>query len=167
MRSYLILIFAALIGSACERKPDTPQAASDTAQTIEPDERVWRAKWNMGDDPDEPDRSVSTRFVVRVEQFRSGILTVRLDTAAVGSSGDNRHFFTADSVRVSGLAPADRFTQGCKYGSGPWMPRIGIVSDTVYERSSRPKFIWLLDTMRVRIRELPTDSASCFLRGPD
>jgi hypothetical protein len=78
-----------------------------------------------------------------------------------------RPFFPADSIQVTGLTRLDRFTQSCKYGSGTWQPRIGVVSDTTVEHDSRPRFLWLLDTASIRIRESPTDSAACFVAGAD
>jgi hypothetical protein len=127
----------------------------------------YSAEWNMGENPDEPDSSIDTRFRVRVVQLRSGSLRLWLDTSRAGLPATNRVFYPADSVQVDGLTPVDRFTQGCTYGSGPWQPRVGVVSDTIIEHNSRPKVVWFLDTASVRIRQLPTDSASCFVAGPD
>ena len=164
---FLICVVSAL---ACESKPSRSNAETvptDTASIAVVPDTVYSAQWNMGGDPDEPFSSVDTRFVVRVAQFGSGTLRVWLDTSRAGVSEKDRPFFSADSVQVSGLTKLDRFTQGCRYGAGPWKPRIGVVSDTVYEHQSRPRYIWFLDTTSVRIRQLPTDSASCFVAGPD
>src|SRR3979490_3003106 len=121
----------------------------------------------MGTDLDEPEKNVVSRFAVRVKEFSSGTLTVYLDSASSLDSGHDRHFVLADSVTVSGLTKLDKFTQGCTYGAGPWQPRIGVMRDSVYEHSARPRFIWVLDTLHARIRALSTDSASCFIPGPE
>lgn len=144
-----------------ERNRELPHGATEN-----PDSVVFEESWNVGDEPDEPETSVDTRFAVRVKKFQSGVLTVVLDSASSVRSG-TRSFFTADSVRIAGLEPIDRFTQGCKYGSGPWRPTVGVVSDTVHERYSRPKLVWLIDTVTSRLRQLPPDSASCFVAGPE
>jgi hypothetical protein len=169
MRPPLFLVCIASIVS-CESKSSGSNAEAvptDTASMAVVPDTVYSAQWNMGRDPDEPFSSVDTRFVVRVAQFGSGTLKVWLDSSRAGASEKDRPFFPADSVQISGLTRLDRFTQGCGYGSGPWKPRIGVVSDTVYEHASRPKYIWFLDTTSVRIRQLPTDSATCFVAGPD
>jgi len=171
-------LLALVLTVACREKavvqsPDTlvvrsPDVAVTSAPSVSnPTLAIDTLEWNMGDDPDEPEKAVDTRFVVHVEQSRHGTLTIRLDTAPSGSVGRSRIFYRADSVRVSDLGTIDRFAQGCKYGSAPWQPRVAVISDTAYERWSRPKYIWLLDTVKVRIRPLPTDSASCFRAGPD
>lgn len=140
-------------------------AAVDTAPSS--DSAIYDASWNMGQVIDEPEESVDSRFAVRVKQSSSGILAVFLDSASSSSQPDDRQFFPADSVRIAGLIPIDRFTRACKYASGTRRPAIGVLRDTVYERWGRPRFIWLLDTVNVRIRQLPTDSASCFIAGPE
>ena len=141
-------------------------AVTGTAASKLPEEKIDTLEWNMGADPDEPERSVKTRFVVHIEQSQSGGLLIRLDTATPAKTFSGIAFYPADSVRVSALGSGERFTQACKYGSTPW-PTVAVISDTTYERWSRPKYSWLLDTANVRIRALPTDSASCFLAGPD
>ena len=178
MRRETLLLMALALTMACREKavvrsPDTLVVqSSDVAVTGEPSANmpvrsVDTLEWNMGDDPDEPEKAVNTRFVVHVEQSRSGTLTIRLDTAQSGNARRSQAFYPADSVRVNGLETIDRFAQGCKYGSAPWQPRVAVISDTAYERWSRPKYIWLLDTANVRIRALATDSASCFRAGAD
>jgi hypothetical protein len=170
MKATTILILCVFLALACETKP--PSQEGEIAKTnavssaVQPD-TVYSNEWNMGRDYDDPFSSIDTRFVVRVAQFGSGILRVWLDTSRTGVSDKNRPFFPADSIQVGGLTKIDRFTQGCTYGAGPWKPRIGVVSDTLHEHRTRPKFIWFLDTVSVRIRLLPTDSASCFVAGPD
>jgi hypothetical protein len=163
-------ILCSLLVLSCEKNSGEARTTTVTADTTHPagvDSALYTGEWNMGEDPSYPEKSVDTRFVVRVNQFRSGILSVHLDTALVAEPGRRRHFFPADSVKVSGLTRIDHFTQACKNGSEKWAPRIGVLADTVYERDGRPRFIWVIDTATARIRPLPTDSASCFLAGPD
>lgn len=170
MKATTILILCIVVALACESKAPIQEGETTKAATVssamQPD-TVFSYEWNMGRDYDDPFSSVDTRFVVRVAQFASGTLQVWLDTSRTGVSDKARPFFPADSIRVGGLTKLDRFTQGCTYGTGSWQPRIGIVSDTTYEHKTRPKFIWFLDTASARIRPLPTDSASCFVAGPD
>ena len=164
------LILCVVLALACKGK--APNQEGDTTKrrtgssALQPD-TVFSDEWNMGRDYEDPFSSVDTRFVVRVAKLASGTLRVWLDTSQTGVSGKGRPFFAADSIQVGGLAKIDQFTQGCTYGTGPWKPRIGVVSDTLYEHKTRPKFIWFLDTVSVRIRPLPTDSAACFVAGPD
>jgi hypothetical protein len=163
-------ILCVLLALACDSKAPNQEGEITETRTVssamKPD-TVFSDEWNMGRDYDDPFSSVDTRFVVRVAQFASGTLRVWLDTSRTGVSDKGRPFFSADSIQVGGLTKIDRFTQGCTYGTGSWKPRIGVVSDTLYEHKTRPKFIWFLDTVSVRIRSLPTDSASCFVAGPD
>jgi hypothetical protein len=169
MRSIAFIVCVAT-ALGCDRAPHTEAANNGQAPAEPPgvsQDTSYAAAWNMGEDPDYPDKSIDTRFRVRVLQLRSGTLRVWLDTSQAGLSQTNRPFYPADSVQVAGLTPVDRFTQGCTYGSGSWKPRVGVVSDTIYEHNSRPKVVWFLDTASVRIRQLPTDSASCFVAGPD
>ena len=165
---YFYILYLCVLCYACEKSSknlDPETALADT--TAGSDTTGYGNSWNMGDNPEDPERSVDTRFVVRVTRSRSGTLAVFLDTAPSNSQPGRRRFFPADSIKVSGLDPIDSFTHGCTYGSGPWEPRIGILRDTVYERFGRPRFIWALDTITVRIRPLPTDSASCLISTPD
>jgi hypothetical protein len=164
-RHPILLLFLVLGCEKNPRDPDMKIAAVETTPSA--DSTIYDASWNMGEVPDEPDSSVESRFTVHVKKLSSGILTVYLDSAPSTSRPGNRRFFRADSVKITGLIPDDRFTRGCGYGVGPWRPTIGVLRDSVYERSGRPRFIWVLDTLRARIRELPTDSASCFIAGPD
>lgn len=163
---YLVLSVLLVLG--CENSPREPGRETvqvDTAPIS--DSAIYELSQNIGKEPHEPEESVDTRFSIRVKQLRSGILTVFLDSAPSNSRPGARQFFPADSVKMTGLGPIDRFTQGCRYGSGPWQPRIAVLSDTVHERWGRPRFIWVLDTLNARIRPLPTDSASCFIAGPE
>lgn len=169
MSRYLYFIPYLLVVSGCD---DDPKGAAiktphvDTTATL--DTSRYEASWNMGENREEPEKSVDTRFAIRVTRSRSlEVLTVFLDSASVSSYPGGREFFPADSINVTGLRPIDSFTLGCNYGSGPWEPRIGILPDTVYERAGRPRFIWVLDTVNARIRQLPTDSASCIIATPD
>lgn len=165
-RCYLIL--SLLLVSGCQKGPGEPGKRTELVGTApSSDSVIYDVSENMGKDRHEPEKSVDTRFATRIKQLRSGILTIFLDSASSNSRPGARQFFPADSVKITGLGPIDRFTQGCKYGSGPWRPTIGILRDTVYERFGRPRFIWVLDTLNVRIRPLPTDSASCLIAGPE
>ena len=169
MKSTTILTLCVL-ALACEKKASSEQTevvTRDSDSSIRRPDTVFSDQWNMGHDYDDPFSSVDTRFAVRVAQFASGTLRVWLDTSRTGVSAKDRPFFPADSIQVAGLSKNDRFTQGCSYGTGAWKPRIGVVSDTLYEHKTRPKFVWFLDTVSVRIRPLSTDSASCFVAGPD
>lgn len=135
-------------------------AVSDTA--------VYKEAWNVGHDMEEPENSFNSRFSVRVTKSSSGKLKLFLDSAVlVSQSGPSQARVPADSVEVTGLTPADRFTQGCKYTSGNLWPIVGVLRDSVYERDGRPRFVWYLDTLNARIRRLPSDSASCFIAGPE
>ncbi len=163
---YLILFLILVLG--CEKNPREPSTkTAGVDATPVSDTAIYYASWNMGQVPDAPEESVDSRFAVRVRQLSSGILTIFLDSAPSTSQPGGRQFAPADSVKIAGLGPIDRFTRGCGYGSGPWRPTIGVLRDTVNERSGRPQFVWVLDTAHARIRQLPTDSASCFIAGPD
>ena len=153
---------------------DNPKVAATKAAHVDgaakSDTSSYENSWNLGDNIDEPEKAVDTRFVVRVKRSHPlGVLRVFLDSAPTGSTNypGSRTFFPADSIEVTGLRLIDSFTQACTYGSAPWEPRIAILSDTVYERWGRPRFIWVIDTVKVRIRPLQTDSASCFIGAPE
>lgn len=164
LRSPCFMFFLFVLGCESNRK----ELSSDTtAKTQASDSVVYENWWNMGTDLDEPEKNFESRFAVRVTELSSGTLTVYLDSASSTSAPEGRKFFLADSVAVTGLTKLDKFTQGCTYGAGPWQPRIGVMRDSVYERSGRPRFIWVLDTLNARIRPVPTDSASCFIAGPE
>ena len=171
MFRYCSIFIFILAVAGCDDNPKvavTKAARVDTA--AKSDTSSYENSWNLGDNIDEPEKAVDTRFVVRVKLSRSrDVLRVFLDSAPAGSTSfpGSRQFFPADSIEVTGLRRIDSFTQGCTYGSAPWEPRIAILPDTVYERWGRPRFIWVLDTVKVRIRPLPTDSASCFIGTPD
>jgi hypothetical protein len=165
--SYDRRVFILVLCLACDAGNKTPSSKTTSSTTQASDTVVYETWWNMGTDPDEPEKSVKSRFGVRVKELSSGTLTVFLDSASSADSGPSPHFVLADSVTVSGLTKLDKFTQGCTYGAGPWRPRIAVVRDSVYEHSGRPRFIWVLDTLHARIQPLPTDSASCFIAGPE
>jgi hypothetical protein len=171
MKRSFVLAVCTATALGCDRTlsraESTTSTAAPTAALAAQNDTAYSAEWNMGDDPDYPDKSVDTRFRVRVTRFRSGTLRIWLDTSKAGVSETHRAFYPADSVQATALAPIDRFTQGCGYGSGPWKPRVGVVSDTTYEHHTKPRLIWFLDTATARIRQLPTDSATCFVAGPD
>jgi hypothetical protein len=168
MRTITLLMCVGAVVS-CERTRPLPQRTdtSSTAATGPAPDTAYSEEWNMGEDPDEPEKSVDTRFRVRVAQFRSGMLRVWLDTSQAGQSEKDRPFAPADSIQVDGLTQMDRFTRACTYGSGPWKPHVAVAPDTIYEHDSHPKHIWLLDTASLRIRRLPPDSALCFVAGPE
>lgn len=138
----------------------TVQKAGEPIDSVDYDRR-----WNMGDDLDDPDKNVDTRFVVRARIFRSGVFTLVLDTIPRGASGLQK--FKADSVSLTGLIVADRVTQSCRYGSRPWVPIVAIQRDSVYERRGHPRAVWLLDSANARIRPASADSVLCFIPGPD
>ncbi len=169
MRPYChVMLLLPLI--ACEgnsRTSDTATSQTDTVSSAKIGERTYRAQWIIGEDPDKIDSTTTSRFRLRVSRFRSGILTVQLDTAPTGTSGRRAHFTLADSISVVGLTPMDKFTQGCKSASGLSRPIIGVLADTVNERSRPPRLAWLLDTVRVRITKVSPDSISCFNASPD
>jgi hypothetical protein len=159
-----------LLVASCKAGPGTSRTDTSATQSTHvaapSDSLIYSSEWNIGDVPEEPENSVKTRFRFRVEQFRSGKLALFLDSAPALSTAA-RNFSNADSVRMDGLTRIDRFTPGCDIRSEEWAPRVAIVADSVYERKSRPRFIWLLDTANARIKPLPTDSALCFIAGPD
>src|SRR3954469_15310181 len=70
-----------------------------TSPAVASDSLIYSADWNLGDDPDYPDKSIHTRFEVRVRQFRSGVLSVFLDSAPAVPAGSG-YVFPADSVKV-------------------------------------------------------------------
>lgn len=163
---YAILSFLIVLG--CESNPRDPSLKTTaTKPAPSTDTAIYEASWNMGQDRDEPEKSYESRFAVRVGQSSSGTLTVFLDSAIARSQSSYPQLVPADSIKITGLGPTDRFTRSCRYASGTLRPAIGILRDTVYERSGRPRFIWLLDTLKAQIRQLPTDSASCFIAGPE
>jgi hypothetical protein len=165
--SYDRCVFILVLCLACDPGNKTPSSKTTATISQASDTVVYETWWNMGTDPDEPEKSVVSRFAVRVKELSSGTLTVFLDSASSIDSGHNRNFVLADSVTVGGLTKLDKFTQGCTYGAGPWQPRVAVMRDSVYERSGRPRFIWVLDTLHARIQALSTDSASCFIPGPE
>lgn len=134
--------------------------------TTDPDTSSYNESWNLGQDLDEPRKSIDTRFAVRVKRG-SGFLTVVLDSAPVSSQPGARTFFLADSIITTGLRPGDSFTRGCRIGSAPWEHRVAIVRDSVLDVERRPEFIWVIDTVNARIRPMPTDSAYCFIPSAD
>jgi hypothetical protein len=163
-RHATILLILLLLG--CEARPeggkrmtDKDAAGSDTA--------VYREAWNVGHDMEEPENSFNSRFSVRVTKSSSGKLKLSLDSAVLRTPGPSQARVSADSVEVTGLTTADRFTQGCRYTAGNLWPMVGVLRDSVYERQGRPRFVWHLDTLNARIRRLSSDSASCFIAGPE
>ena len=161
-RAFIVFLFLACDPGNKEPSSKTAATTSQASDTV-----VYENWWNMGTDMDEPEKSYESRFAVRVEESSSGTLTVFLDSASSVDSGSSRRFVPADSVTVRGLTKVDKFTRGCTYGTGPWQPRIAVMRDSVYERDGRPRFIWVLDTLHARIQPLSTDSASCFIPGPE
>ena len=167
---HLAFVVLATSMIACDRTATVKSADSVAvpSATVTPlVDTAYSEEWNVGDDPDEPEKSVDTRFRVRAVLLRSGTFYLSLDTSHAGDAEKGRPFYSADSVQVTGLTRIDRFTRACKYGAGPWKPRAAIVSDTLDEHDSQPKFIWLLDTANLRLRQLPADSAACFVAGPE
>ena len=164
-KTFVLVLSFAIVG--CGGK-DVDQTATTKppalAKPVDPDTAVYEETWNIGQVSDEPEENQETRFQVRVTQLSSGKLSVFLDSAPLRSGTT---YSPADSVKIEGLTPVDHFTRGCKYGSGPWRQTIGVVRDTVYERFSRPQFIWVFDTVTARIQQLPKDSASCMIGSPE
>lgn len=170
LKRYLLVFLPLAIG--CETNSKTLSQDStrqDTVVAVSTDEPIWRAKWIIGEHYDnEIDTSQTSRFRVRAAlRRRSGVLTVHLDTAPSGTAGRHANFTAADSIKITGLAPKDRFTQGCRPQSHPPLQIIAVHSDTVEDRWGRPRYAWLLDTIAVRIRPLSIDSVTCNNPGPD
>ena len=165
--SYYRRVFILFLLLACDSANQASSSKTTPTNSQASDTLVYENWWNMGTDMDEPEKSHVSRFAVRVNELSSGTLTIYLDSASSVDRGPSRRFLPADSVTVSGLTKLDKFTQGCTYGTGPWQPRIGVMRDSVYERPGRPRFIWVLDTLHARIQALSTDSASCFIPGPE
>jgi hypothetical protein len=183
MQSSCLLIPTVLLTVACARKETSKNiqeatewsrqnaeiatTAGGSNTTI--DHPIKSVDWNMAENPaeDDSDKGLASRFIVHMRRFSSGTLVIRLDSASIPSTSLEGPFYPADSVVVSNLAPHDRFTEGCRLGSAPLAPRVGVVSDTAADQWSRPKYIWLLDTVSARIRQIPTDSASCYRAGRD
>lgn len=160
-------VLTVLASLACRESPnDTARGVNATPLT---DSVSHEWAWEVGDIHDSPDDSATgSRFAVRAKQFRSGLLTVFLDSAPRSSDPqDDRTFVPVDSIHLRGLSDSDRFTRGCNYGTGPWKPRVGVLRDSVHERPGRPRYLWEIDTVNARMRALPTDSATCFIAGPD
>jgi hypothetical protein len=163
-RAHLLVLLP--LAFACESNPKTLSQDStrqDTVSSVSADEPIWRARWIIGEHYDnEIDTSQTSRFRVRAAlRRRSGILTVHLDTAPSGTAGRQANFTAADSIKITGLAPRDRFTQGCRQQSEPPPPIIAVHSDTIEGRWGRPRYAWLLDTIAVRIRPLSINSVTC------
>ena len=169
-RLYDFYPFVLIAAIACDHRANTP--SQETAPTNSPsatqEEWIYRARWIIGEDPDLVDTSMkASRFQVRVRRSRSGVLLVNLDSAPKGTAGRGATFTPADSIKVNGLTTAERFTQACKHTSEEWRPRIAVLSDTVLERSGRPRLAWLVDTVAVKIRPIAPDSILCFNAAPD
>lgn len=163
---YLVILFVAL---ACERS--SPQLRSDSipansAPPVSVEELPWHAAWIIGEDPEMLDTISTSRFQVEVMKLGS-LLTVRLDSATVGTAGRSADFTPADSVRITGLSKLDTFTQTCRAKAGTRSPIIALMSDTVRGRWAQPKRAWLLDTITVRISPIPTEAVSCLVPTPD
>ena len=169
MRSHSALILLLILAgcSGDERAPGASTATTDSLPSPAHDERIFRAQWIVGEDPDDVDTTATSRFRVRVTRFASGTLSVTLDTAPVGTSGRSAHFIAADSVVTRGLASGEKFTQACRPLSGANGQPIAVITDTVSGRFGRPRRAWLIDTVRVRISEIAPDSASCSSPFPD
>lgn len=163
----LVVLFACDTGSK-----DTGKAivVEDTTRPADSVSYEWER--NIGYDYEAASAGEETggesRFSVRAYQFRSGTLKIFLDTAPSAWSRSERRLrhFAGDSIILIGLTLADRFTDACNQGPGPY-PKVGVLRDSVYERSGRPRFLWFLDTANVRIRPVPIDSTSCFIPRPE
>lgn len=78
-----------LVALACERS--SPQLRTDSipannAPPLSVEERPWYASWIIGEDWEGEDTIPTSRFQVEVMKLGS-LLTVRLDTAPVGTAG--------------------------------------------------------------------------------
>lgn len=163
---YSVILFVAL---ACERS--SPQLRSDSilannAPPLSVEEHPWYASWIIGEGWEMEDTIPTSRFQVEVMKLGS-LLTVRLDTAPVGTAGRSANFTPADSVRVTGLSKLDTFAQMCRAKTGTQSPVIALMSDTVRGRRAQPKMAWLLDTTMVRISQILTEGVSCVVPTPD
>jgi hypothetical protein len=159
-----------LLSFGCNTRSGDGEKATVVQGTTTPpaDSVTHRWGWSLNsEDVDSTGAPVGSesKFEVRAYQFQSGRLQVFLDTAPPAPSARGWRRFAGDSVTVTGLTEADRLTIGCNQGAGPY-PKIGVLRDSVYERPGRPRFLWFLDTVNVRIRPLPIDdSALCALVG--
>jgi hypothetical protein len=164
-----------LVAVACEyQQPKTQNVAKTAGATkadsitpvkTPPDSVTFEDKWNLGDNADDPDQSVATRFVITAKKFRSGFLTVVMDTSPRSAPTSAR--FAADSVSTAGVIAADRLTKSCMQRPEGLLPIIGVLRDSVYERWGHPRAAWEIDSTHARFRKLPVDSVSCFIPGPD
>jgi hypothetical protein len=173
MNRRLLVLLAAF---ACENQPNTQGAAAtsraihgsaDSVATVvtPPDSVTFEEKWNLGDNPDEPDQSIRTRFVITVKKFRSGLFTLVIDT--IPRSGTISAPFVADSVSTRGVEQADRVTKSCMQSPSGTLPIVGLLRDSVYERWGHPQAAWEIDSTRAQVRQISPDSVSCFIPGPD
>lgn len=168
---YWFAIF--LVSFACDTGSKDTEKTIVVEDTTTPADSV-RYEWGWNLDSENVDSTGAeetggkSRFEVRAYQFRSGILKIFLDTAPPAwSRGEGRvRHFAGDSIVLTGLTHADRFTYACNQGPGPY-PKVGVLRDSVYERSGRPRLLWFLDTANSRIRPVPIDSTFCFIPRPD
>lgn len=153
----------------CETKAKEEAADITPIETVRQstvEEPVWREEWIIGEDPDMNDTIQTSRFYVRAKRLGS-VLTVRLDTAPAGTSGRRAHYTPVDSIRVTDLPALVTFTQTCRLTAGAWRPTIALMADTATERWGSPQQAWLLDTVMVRISQIPANSVSCMIELPD
>jgi len=173
MSRRLILLLAAM---ACEnQQPSTQKVAttagatkvadSITAVETPADSVTFEDRWNLGDNADDPDQSVKTRFVITAKKFRSGFLILVMDTTPRSAPSSAR--FAADSVSTAGVLAADRVTKSCMQRPDGTLPIVGLLRDSVYERWGHPRAAWEIDSTHAHFRQLPVDSVSCFIPGPD
>lgn len=156
--------------TATLRDLESPKASTPLSTTTPAQEGTFfEQQWIPGQ-PDERHYENRSRFLARAHYFSTGRLMLWLDTSITRTqqTEPSSDFAGVDSLTIAGLGATEFFTKYCRVGEGLADGQLGGVARTlVQEKWERPRLAWVFDTVKFRIRSVPTDSVSCAVPASD
>jgi hypothetical protein len=151
----------------CARYSDPPQPGEDTTTKSCTTNSLSSGTW----DPTDPDGNFSdrhSRFDIGAEHFLSGRLVLTLDTISprVITEGATATRTLTDSLVVTGIGYKESWSRTCTRAGRYDGLVLGVIPNTV-TTPTVPRLAWQFDTVRYRIRAIPTDSILCAVNTPD